>query len=340
MVKKNGNLTAVKPVRAEFTPEFILQRVFDTPREILWKAWTDPEVVKQWWGPKGYSAPVVKMDVRVGGKYLNAMRGPDGKDVWSAGIYREVVPPERIVVTDSFADEKGNIVPASFYGLSPDNAMEMVGTFLFEEYEKVRTKLTLRYLGLAAAEMDGARQGWNQQFDKLDELLADYNPTVFIANPGEDHIVITRYFKAPRKLIHRAYVDPDLYVQWLGPRGMKMTLQEFKPEFGGSWRYIHTDPSGQEFRFRGVYHEVSPEMMIDTFEYEGLPEKGHVSMEIARFEEMPDGRTKFRAQVIFSSAADRDAMLQSGMEKGMSESFERLDELLAGIGPIPEQEEY
>jgi uncharacterized protein YndB with AHSA1/START domain len=77
---------------------------------MVWKAWTLPELVTKWWGPKGYTSPVAKIDFRVGGKYLYAMISPDGKDIWSTGVYREIAPPERFVATDSFADEKGNVV--------------------------------------------------------------------------------------------------------------------------------------------------------------------------------------------------------------------------------------
>ncbi len=104
----------------EKNEDIIITRMFDAPREIVWKAWTDPELTKRWWGPKNFTAPVIRIDLRVGGKYLNCMRGPDGKDYWSTGIYREIVPRERLVMTDSFADEKGNVVPASYYGMTGD----------------------------------------------------------------------------------------------------------------------------------------------------------------------------------------------------------------------------
>ena len=95
----------------------VISRVFDAPREVVWKVWIDPELVKRWWGPKYFTAPVAKIDFRVGGRYLYDMRSPDGQDYWSTGTYREIVPLERIVATDSFADEQGNIVPASHYGI-------------------------------------------------------------------------------------------------------------------------------------------------------------------------------------------------------------------------------
>ncbi len=158
------------------------------------------------------------------------------------------------------------------------------------------------------------------------------NVTKITAEPGKQELFITREFDAPRELVFKAFTDPELYVQWLGPRMMKMKLEKFEPRSGGTWRYIHIDPQGNEYGFHGVYHEVlPPERLIDTFEFEGLPESGHVTLETARFEALPGGRTRFNSQVIFQSAADRDGMIASGMEQGLSEGFERLDELLEKI---------
>ena len=152
--------------------DLMITRTFDAPRELVWKAWTDPERVKRWWGPKGFTAPFCKIDLRVGGVSLYCMRSPDGKDYWSTGVYREIFKPERIVYTDSFADERGNVVPATHYGMSADFPLEMLVTVTFEEHEG-RTKLTLTHAGIpSGADRDGARQGWNESLDKLAEHLA------------------------------------------------------------------------------------------------------------------------------------------------------------------------
>ncbi len=159
--------------KAEKKPELrelIIERVFTAPRALVWKTWTEPERLMRWWGPKGFTAPVIKNDLRVGGKYLYLMRGPDGKDYWSAGVYREVIPMERIVATDSFADEKGNIVPASHYGLSAEYPMELMITVTFED-RRGKTKLTIRHAGHPAGDAELAREGWNQSLDKFAAAL-------------------------------------------------------------------------------------------------------------------------------------------------------------------------
>ncbi len=155
------------------------------------------------------------------------------------------------------------------------------------------------------------------------------NKTKITAEPGKQELFITREFDAPRELVFRAFTDPKLYVQWLGPRRFAMTLEKFEPRSGGMWRYISKDKDGNQYGFHGVNHEVlAPERIIDTFEFEGMPEKGHVSLETMKLEELPDGRTELTVQAIFQSIADRDGMLQSGMEGGVNESYDRLDELL------------
>jgi uncharacterized protein YndB with AHSA1/START domain len=151
--------------------DLVITRVFDAPRETVFKAWSDPERMMSWWGPKSFTTPVCRIDFRVGGKWINCMRAPDGKDYWSTGVYREIVAPERIVTTDNFADAEGNVVPPSYYDMSGDWSGEMLITVTFEDVGR-KTKLTLRHEGLPAGEhQSGANEGWSQSFDKLAEYV-------------------------------------------------------------------------------------------------------------------------------------------------------------------------
>jgi uncharacterized protein YndB with AHSA1/START domain len=155
------------------------------------------------------------------------------------------------------------------------------------------------------------------------------NKTQIIAEPHSHAITIIREFDAPRELVFKTYTDPKLYVQWLGPRGYEMILEKFEPVTGGSYRYIHKDPQGNSYAFNGVNHLVqAPSLIVGTFEFEGLPERGHVALETARFEDLPKGRSRVTGISVFQSVADRDGMIASGMERGVNEGHERLDELL------------
>lgn len=154
--------------------ELVITRFFDAPRELVWKAWTKPEHLMQWWGPKDFTAPVIKIDFRVGGKYLWCMRSPESEEYWSTGVYREIVEQEKIVTTDSFSDAQGNVVPASYYGMSGDWPLELLVTVIFEENDG-KTKVTLQHEGIPAGEnRDSAKAGWNESLDKLSEYLRKF----------------------------------------------------------------------------------------------------------------------------------------------------------------------
>lgn len=154
------------------------------------------------------------------------------------------------------------------------------------------------------------------------------NKTIVSAEPGKQELFITREFDAPRDLVFRAHVDPDLYIQWVGPRDLTMTIEKFDMVDGGSYKYTH-ERDGHRYAFFGVSHEVRvPERIVGTFEFDGLPERGHVIMGKTLFEELPGGRSRVVHQSVFFSVEDRDGMIQSGMERGVTEGYEKLDELL------------
>ena len=155
----------------------------------------------------------------------------------------------------------------------------------------------------------------------------NHNPTTITAQPGTPFIDVVRDFDATPTQVFRASTDPELVAQWLGPRELEMHLIEYNVRPGGSYRYVHRDAEGNEYGFRGVFHSVTNnERVIQTFEFEGTP--GHVCLETATFEDL-GGRTKLTTSSVFQSVEDRDGMVQSGMEQGAGEGFDRLDELLA-----------
>lgn len=155
------------------------------------------------------------------------------------------------------------------------------------------------------------------------------NKTVITAEPGKQELFITREFDAPRELVFKAHTNPDLYVRWLGPRDLTTSLETFEPVSGGRWRFIQKDKDGNEFAFHGVNHDVTaPERIIGTFEFEGLPESGHVILETTKFEALPGGRTRVTTQSVYQSVEDRDGMVAAGMESGVVDGHERLDKIL------------
>ena len=156
------------------------------------------------------------------------------------------------------------------------------------------------------------------------------NQTQIIAEPGKQELFIIRELEASRELVFRVFNEPGLLLQWLGPSNMKMEIDKLDSRTGGSYRFLHCDPNGNNYGFNGVIHEVAaPERIIRTFEFEGLSERGHVSLEFLTLEPLPNERTKLSIQCIFKSVTDRDGLIMSGMEKGMNDGFTRMDALLA-----------
>jgi len=160
----------IKQQGSAFQNEIVINRVFNLPVSVVWLAWTDAEYFKKWWGPRGFTCPSSKMEAKVGGKYLNCMRGPDGKEFWSTGVVKELIPERKLVVTDSFSDEKGNIKPASEYGMPGDWPKELLITVYLEEADGA-TKMKLRHQGIPAEMREDCIKGWNESFDKLEENI-------------------------------------------------------------------------------------------------------------------------------------------------------------------------
>jgi uncharacterized protein YndB with AHSA1/START domain/DNA-binding transcriptional ArsR family regulator len=222
---------------------------------------------------------------------------------------------------------------------------------LLEDAELVTTEKVgrMRRCSLGPRRLDDV-QGWvetyrrmlDERLDRFGELLertmkgesqmtADQKQAraATITTPTEREIRVERVFDAPRARVFSVYTDPDLIGEWWGPRGMTTVVDRMDVRAGGSWRFVMRDADGTESGFRGTYREVTPpERIVQTFEWEGMP--GHVSVETATFEDLGD-RTKVTTVSLFHTTGERDGMLASGMEQGLNETYERLDELLARL---------
>ena len=152
--------------------------------------------------------------------------------------------------------------------------------------------------------------------------------TVINAPAGVPFVDTEREFDAPPELLHRAFLEPELIVQWLGPRKYKMTLDQWDARPGGAYRYVHGNEEG-EFAFHGVFHSTDIDNMVQTFEFEGWP--GHVSLDQLAIEDLGGGRSRIRGHSVFQSVADRDGMVESGMGEGVEDGYNRLDELVAKL---------
>ncbi len=321
------------------TEGVLIQYIIDAPREWVWDAWTQPGQVKQWWGPRSFTTPVSEIDLRVGGRYFNCMRSPAGKRYCSVGVFQVVNPTERLVMTDSFADEQGNVVPATYYGMSPETPREMTIRVSFEE-EDGKTRLTLHLLGLLEGEdRKNARLGWAESFEKLAAYLDRKHTFTLTAPTGTREIEVQRIFNAPREEMFRAYTDPRILERWWGSEDLSTVVEKMEVRPGGIWRVVQRDRSGNHVAaFHGVYHEaVAPWRLINTFEYEGMP--GHVLLETVTFEDRK-GATLMTDQMVYQSVQDRDMILQSGLQEMAAATLDRLDAYLSESEKVKGPESY
>lgn len=175
MAEKRSNPEAQRE-QGEIEP-FVISRVFDAPRDLVWKAWTEADRLKEWFGPKGFTMGTCRLDFRPGGTFHYSMRGPDGKEMWGKFVYREIVAPERIVLVNSFSDEKGGITRHPFSATWP---LEMLSTTTLAEHQG-KTTMTIQWRPLHPTEAElktfeagrkGMEQGWTGTFDQLAEYLA------------------------------------------------------------------------------------------------------------------------------------------------------------------------
>jgi uncharacterized protein YndB with AHSA1/START domain len=163
---------------ATASPDFVISRVLDAPRDIVWKAFTEPERLQRWWGPKGFTVIASRMDLRVGGTYHYGLQAPNGAQMWGKFVFREIVPQERMVFVSSFSDEAGSTTRHPGHMSWP---LEMLTSFTFEELPGGKTKVTTRSRALNAtaeeqrtfdSHHDSMRQGWTGTFDQLAAYLA------------------------------------------------------------------------------------------------------------------------------------------------------------------------
>ncbi|MEO7028117.1 MAG: SRPBCC domain-containing protein [Acidobacteriaceae bacterium] len=314
--------------------ELHISRVFDAPRDLVWKAWTDPALLGEWMGPRGFTAMDIKHDLRVGGKWrlrlhrTDAVTGCDTKgqtefqtDLWMHGVYLEIVPPERAVYTFAW-EGRVNMAP-----------LETTITVTFRELEGKTVMDFKQGPFLSAEDRDNHNTGWSSAFDRFAEFL--------LAPIGAEKsydLVIERVFDAPRDLVWSVWTDGALASEWMGPRGFTATHFEQDPTPGGKWRLcLHSDgfdtgdgpPRKLDLWQGGVFREiVPPEHIVYTFAWDdpagvGLDAAPHETLITVQFEEQ-GGKTKmvFR-QEFFPTAGERD-----GHNGGWNSAFDRFAELV------------
>lgn len=307
--------------------EIITVRVFDAPRDLVFKVWTDPNHMARWWGPNGFTTTTFAMEVKPGGVWRFVMHGPDGRDYQNKITYLEVVEPERLVFKHGGAKD---VEPVSH---TTHVTFDDLGG---------KTKLTMRMVFPSSAAREyvvktyGAVDGLTQTITRLGEYL----PRV---GPASKEFVISREFDAPRDLVWRAWSERDRLAQWFGPKGFvveKSTL-DFRP--GGTFHFLLRSPEGQEMWAKFVYRQIIPPQRIawvhsfsdangGVTRHPGAPDWPPELDATATFAEH-DGKTvvTVRWTPINPTDAERRTFEDglAGMTTGWTGTFEQLDEYLA-----------
>lgn len=296
--------------------ELVLTRTLDAPRDLVWRALTQPEHFSKWWGPKPYTAPLIEMDVRVGGSLLWAMESPEGARHFSGGKFTAVEAPSRLSCDVYFVDKDGKRIAPAEIGLPGDWDGRQTITFQLEELGE-RTRLTMRQTGIPSGQMrEMATAGWSTSLDKLHESLVE----------GRS-IVLGRVFDAPRELVWEAWTKPEHAEKWWGPNGFTTKTKKADFRVGGLWRHDMIAADGTVFPNRTEYIEiVKPERLVYTNGDDANPEMYRATVTFMEFA----GQTHVNMITVFGDKAVLDRVVnERGAIEGGKQHLERLAEYLA-----------
>lgn len=313
--------------------ELKITRVFDAPRELVWKAWTDPQMVMQWMGPRGFRTTSFHMPLEAGAPWRSVMEGQvphSGQPctLVKSGTVQRVLPPELLAFT--FAWENRASV-----GLSDMGIKETTITVRLEQ-KGTKTVMTFTQAPFATeSERDGHNGGWNSSFDKFAEFMRAQQPgRVEDPNDVPTELHITRFFKAPRDLVFDAWTRPEMLAEWWGPKGFTAPRCEFEARNGGR---IHIDmraPDGKLYPMGGKVVEIYPPYRLH-FTASALDAEGRPMFENwnSVFFEEAEGGTLVTLDVHVMTMTDQAPQYLKGMRTGWSMSLDKLADRLEAFVP-------
>jgi len=307
-----------EPAKESGDREIVATRMFDAPRDLVFKLWTDPKRVAKWWGPRGFTTTISEMDVKPGGVWRLVMRGPDGRDYNNRIVFLEVVKPERLVYKHD--PEKGS-EPVNF---------EVTVTFA-EQGDK--TKLTMRMLFPSAAARDhvvknyGATEGLNQTLARLEDQLAEMGGKSSSAVGLGKSTTITRIFDAPRELVFKAWIDHERLQRWWGPKGFTNPVCEIDPRPGGAILIHMRAPDGVVYPMTGTFREIVEPVRL-VFTCAALDKDGNEMFENLNTVTFADlgGKTKLTLYAEVVKVTPAAAPHLAGMDEGWRLNLDRLGE--------------
>jgi uncharacterized protein YndB with AHSA1/START domain len=301
--------------------DLVITRVFNAPRELVWKVWTDPAHVQQWWGPKGFTNPRCEWNAQPGGSIHIDMRAPDGVIYPMSGEVQEVAPPERLVFISHALDAHGK------------SMFDVLNTVTLTD-QRGKTALMLEARVLTTTEhapqyLKGMEMGWNMSLDRLvDHLAAAVAASEIAMVSGDRELVGTHVFNAPRNLVWKMWTDRYHVAQWWGPKGFRTTIHQMDVRPGGEWRFIMHGPDGRDYHNRVIFREVQkPDRLV----YENSPDKDTEPVRFVTTVTLTEegASTRVRVHMLFPTAAERDHNVKTyGSVEGLREHLGRLGEYI------------
>jgi uncharacterized protein YndB with AHSA1/START domain len=314
-------LTDTKPTNRELK----LERIVDAPPELVFMAWTDPKHLVRWWGPRGFTTPECKLDLKVGGAVRIVMRAPDGSDYVNVGAFTEIVKPLRLAFT------------LANLGADGVARFENLNTVTFTPHEgKTLLQLNVEVQAVNAAsaegQLAGMREGWTSSLDRLDAVLDEPNSPADgskIDLPADEPVInISRMFDAPRELVFKLMTDPYHLVHFWGPKGSSLPICEMNLTVGGLWRTVMQFPSGQQYRMNYAFVDIAPpeKLVFRDAPNDATEPLGELPpvriLTTIRFEDI-GGKTRMTVQAQVNSIEDRDKHVQMGFADTISSSNDR-----------------
>jgi uncharacterized protein YndB with AHSA1/START domain len=295
--------------------ELTLARTLDAPRDLVWRAWTEPNELKRWFMPHGFTVPECDLDLSVGGRLHMTVRAPDGSEMANDGTFEEIDPPSRLVMTTG-----------AFHGPDGVPALEVRHIVTFDDVDgktelRVHDVVTKASPEVAAA-LAGMEEGWLQTLDKLEAAVTGGQPT-----SAPRQLVATRVLDAPRETVWRAYTDGEQLTKWWPPPGHTIETQEIDVRPGGTWRGTLHGPHG-DFEQNMTYVAVQePQVLAYLYGVPGQPGGVFTTIELAD----EGGKTTVTVTLAFSSAEERRRMVDEGYaQQGLEGSLDRLASFVAG----------
>jgi uncharacterized protein YndB with AHSA1/START domain len=317
--------TVMEPLKGY---ELKITRVFDAPRELVWKAWTDPKMAKQWMGPRGFHATDFATSTEVGGKWRMSMEGfvPAIQQVVTlhqGGVIQEIKPPELLVYTFAWAAPED-------IGLTNKDIQEMVVIVHFAEKGKKTVMTFTQGPFLSAGARDGHNGGWNSAFDKFAEFLLAEQPGR-VADPDDvpSELHLKRFFAAPRQMVFDAWTKPEMVAAWWGPRGFTSTVHQWEARSGGAIQVVMHGPDGIDYPMSGTFIEFQPPYRFH-FTAAALDKDGKAMFENwnSVFFEDAEGGTQVTLDVHVMNQTEAAPRYLKGMTAGWGQSLDKLAELL------------